>query len=119
VPEQLNVRFGKSPVGGGKFRISRDCLFEELHRPRVIISKLVVVAVRVRYFHQGTGPYVALECGTIVSRPAGELRTFAWRKLRAQLIGDSLCDLALKREHVGYIAIISLSPGMHVFPGID
>ena len=31
-------------------------LFEELDRPRVIISKLVVVAVNIRYFHQGTGP---------------------------------------------------------------
>src|SRR6266480_668664 len=117
--KELNISFSKSPIGAGKLRISRDCLFTELHRPRIVISQLVLVAIRIRYFHQGTGPYVALERGNIVSRPTGELRAFTWRKLRAQLISDSLCDLALKREHVGYIAIISLSPGMRVCPGVD
>src|SRR5205823_14367940 len=110
---------GKSPIGAGKLRISRDRLLDELHRPRVVISSLVLVAIRVRYFNQGTGPYVALERSNIVSGPAGELRAFAWRKLRAQLIGDSLCDLALKREHVGHVAIITFRPGMRVCPGVD
>ena len=44
---------------------------------------------------------------------------FTWRKLRLQLVGNGLGDLALDGEDIRQIAIVGLRPQVYVSAGVD
>src|SRR4030095_17149362 len=53
---------------------------------------------------------VKIERADVGRRGAFDGVLFAWRKLGLQLFGNRARDLALNREHVRQIAVISLGP---------
>src|SRR4030095_10530619 len=56
------------------------------------------------------GARIKIESRDVARRGAFDCVLFTWRKLGLKLLGNRLCNFALNREHVGKIAVISLSP---------
>src|SRR5437588_12817861 len=86
---------GKLAMGIEKRWITRDSLGEQIARLEVI-----------RFL----GARVKIERADVGRRGTFDGVLFAWRKVGLQLFGNRLRDLALNREHVRQIAVISLPP---------
>src|SRR5262245_62660357 len=65
------------------------------------------------------GEGVEIEGADVARRGTFDGVLFNWREFGLQLVRDGLCDLALNREHIRKVAIISLPPQMPVGAQID
>src|SRR5438034_7454507 len=91
---------GELEIGIEKRWITRDSPVQQ-------IDCLEVIRVRVQ---KNFGARVKIERANLGRRGTFDGVLFAWRKFGLQLIGYRLRDLALNREHVRQIAVISLPP---------
>src|SRR6266567_1546841 len=85
--------------------ITRDSLVQQIDRLEAI--RFPPGAYRQKNIF---GARVEIERADVARRVTFDCVLFTRRKLCLQLLGDRLCDLALNREHVRQVAVISLSP---------
>ena len=113
---QHAVSIDELVVGLEKGGVSRYGMIKKLNR---LSHDLLLRRMKSVSEEQSLGPGVEVEGGQVGGGRLFDRRLLARRKLRLELFGNGFSNLALDREHIGQIAIVSLRPQMRVGPGID